>query len=199
MGGRNVVEREPDMAEPEYVLMLASSHIVHIEPRRGFVTSWRLRLWAAFSLGALGASVWWCRCYQVSLLAEPEERVQGSVAAGSASVIVVQVSLRGGRAREGEPGRGRGGGDHPEMRHAAQSKSQTSSSLSDLLRQLPQVPPHTVLFHLFIFSVTCHQNESRQHQPPKRGPPKRPEPLDHLDMRFIFQVVLFKRASKLKA
>jgi hypothetical protein len=32
MGGRNVVEREPDMAEPECVLVLAINHIVRIEP-----------------------------------------------------------------------------------------------------------------------------------------------------------------------
>jgi hypothetical protein len=32
MGGRNVVEREPDMAEPECVLVLAIDRIVRIEP-----------------------------------------------------------------------------------------------------------------------------------------------------------------------
>ena len=32
MGERNVVEREPDMAEPECVLVLANDCIVRIEP-----------------------------------------------------------------------------------------------------------------------------------------------------------------------
>ena len=32
MGGRNVVEREPDMAEPECVLVLVIDRIVRIEP-----------------------------------------------------------------------------------------------------------------------------------------------------------------------
>ena len=32
MGGRNVVEHEPDMAELKCVLMLAINHIIRIEP-----------------------------------------------------------------------------------------------------------------------------------------------------------------------
>ncbi len=32
IGGRNVVEREPDTAEPEFVLALAIDCIVRIEP-----------------------------------------------------------------------------------------------------------------------------------------------------------------------
>jgi len=32
MGGRNVVDRDPDATEPERVLVLAIDRIVHIEP-----------------------------------------------------------------------------------------------------------------------------------------------------------------------
>jgi len=40
MGGKNVVEREPDTPDPKWVLVLAIEWIVHIEPVGDCVSDW---------------------------------------------------------------------------------------------------------------------------------------------------------------